>query len=94
MILSREEVEHVAYLARLELSEEEKEAYTRQLNSILDFMQKLNELDTTAVEPMAHVLPLVNVLREDEVRPGLTREEALSGAPDRDQGQFRVPRIV
>jgi len=94
VILSREEVEHVAYLARLELSEEEKESYTRQLNSILDFMQQLNELDTREVEPMAHVLPLVNVLREDEARPGLSREEALSGAPDRDQGQFRVPKIV
>lgn len=94
MILSREEVEHVAMLARLELTEEEKEAYTRQLNAILDFMQQLNELDTSGVEPMAHVLPLVNVMREDEVRPSLDREAVLAGAPDSDRGQFRVPKIV
>ena len=94
MILSREEVEHVALLARLELTAEEKEAYTRQLNAILDFMQQLNELDTSNVEPMAHVLPLVNVMREDEVKPGLSREAALAGAPDQDKGQFRVPKIV
>lgn len=94
MILSREEVEHVALLARLELTEEEKEAYTRQLNAILDFMQQLNELDTSNVEPLAHVLPLVNVMREDEVKPGLSREAALAGAPDQDKGQFRVPKIV
>ena len=94
MILSRKEVEHVALLARLELTEEEKEAYTHQLNAILDFMRQLDELDTSGVEPMAHVLPLVNVMREDEVRPGLSREEALAGAPDADQGQFRVPKIV
>lgn len=94
VIISREEVEHVAWLARLELTEEEKEAYTHQLNAILDFMQQLNELDTTNVEPMAHVVPLVNVLREDEVKPGLPHEEALAGAPDQDRGQFRVPKIV
>lgn len=93
-IISKEEVEHVAWLARLELTEEEKEAYTRQLNSILSFMQQLNELDTDNVEPLAHVLPLVNVMREDEVRPGLDREVVLAEAPDAFAGQFRVPKIV
>jgi aspartyl-tRNA(Asn)/glutamyl-tRNA(Gln) amidotransferase subunit C len=94
MILSKEEVEHVALLARLELSDEEKEAYTHQLNAILDFVQQLDELETSGVEPTTHVLPLVNVMREDQVRPGLSSEEALAGAPDQDKGHFRVPKIV
>lgn len=94
MILSKEQVEHVAMLARLELTEEEKEAYTTQLNAILEFMEQLNELDTEGVEPMAHVLPLVNVMRDDEVKPGLETDTALAGAPDQDQGHFRVPKIV
>ncbi|MDN5347168.1 MAG: aspartyl-tRNA(Asn)/glutamyl-tRNA(Gln) amidotransferase subunit [Clostridia bacterium] len=94
MAITLKEVEHVALLARLYLSEEEKQAYTQQLNSILEYMQKLNELDTAAVEPTAHVLPLKNVLRDDEVRPGLPREKALAGAPEAQDGQFKVPRVV
>lgn len=94
MPISLYDVEHVALLARLELDAAEKEAYTEQLNAILGYMEKLNELDTTDVEPMAHVLPIKNVFREDEVKPGLDRETALSQAPDAWDGQFRVPKIV
>ncbi|MGI9951765.1 Asp-tRNA(Asn)/Glu-tRNA(Gln) amidotransferase subunit GatC [Moorellaceae bacterium AZ2] len=94
MRLSKKEVEHVALLARLHLSEEEKEAYTQQLNTILDYMEKLNALNTEGVEPTAHVLPLRNVFREDAVRPGLPREKALEGAPTAREGQFKVPRVV
>ncbi|TDA67491.1 MAG: Asp-tRNA(Asn)/Glu-tRNA(Gln) amidotransferase subunit GatC [Clostridia bacterium] len=94
MSISLEEVEHVALLARLELGPAEKEAYTQQLNAILGYMEKLNELDTENVEPMAHVLPLANVFREDEVKPGLAPEAALDQAPDKHDNQFRVPKIV
>ena len=92
--ISREQVEHVARLARLELTEAEKESYTIQLGRILEHIGKLRELDTSGVEPTSHVIPLTNVLREDEVRPGLSREEALANAPDAVDGFFRVPRIT
>lgn len=94
MPISLAEVEHVALLARLELAPEEKEAYTEQLNAILGYMEKLNELNTENVEPMAHVLPLVNVFRADEARPGLDPGTALDQAPDKHDNQFRVPKIV
>jgi len=88
------EVEHVARLARLELNEQEKEKMRAQLDSILSYIDKLNELDTSGVEPTSHVLPLTNVFREDEVRPSLSQEEALANAPDRHDLLFRVPRIL
>ncbi|KKM09567.1 glutamyl-tRNA amidotransferase [Clostridiales bacterium PH28_bin88] len=94
MTISKKDVEHVALLARLELSEEEKEAYTQQLNSILGYMEKMNALDTTDVEPTAHVLAIHNVFRDDVDRPSIPREEALKNAPDQREGQFKVPRIV
>ncbi|GFN22253.1 MAG: Asp-tRNA(Asn)/Glu-tRNA(Gln) amidotransferase subunit GatC [Thermoanaerobacteraceae bacterium] len=94
MRLSKKEVEHVALLARLHLSEEEKESYTHQLNAVMDYMEKLRALNTEGVEPTAHVLPLRNIFREDAVRPGLPREKALEGAPAAREGQFKVPRVV
>jgi aspartyl-tRNA(Asn)/glutamyl-tRNA(Gln) amidotransferase subunit C len=93
MAISREQVEHVARLARLSLTEEEAERYTEQLNDILGFAEKLNELDTDDVEPTSHVLPMANVLREDERRPSLPREKALANAPDQKDGMFRVPAV-
>jgi len=92
--LTREEVEHVAMLARLELSKEETVSYTNQLDSILEYVEKLNELDVENVEPTAHVLPINNVFREDEVKEGIPRDVALSNAPDKENGQFKVPKIV
>ena len=94
MSISAAEVQHVALLARLNISEDELETYTSQLCDILEWIQKLEELDTTELEPTAHVLPVYNVFREDVVRESIDREEALKGAPDVFEGQFRVPKIV
>ena len=94
MTISKQDVEHVALLARLALNDEEIEAYTQQLNSILGYMEKMNTLDTVGVEPTAHVLPLKNVFREDMNIKGLPQDDALANAPDKEAGQFRVPRIV
>ncbi len=94
MKISRKDVEHVARLARLRLTEEEKEKFGRQLNQILEYVEKLNELDTENVEPASHVVPLKNVLREDEVSPSLPVEEVLSNAPEKKGRYFKVPRII
>ena len=94
MRLSKEEVEHVAKLARLAVSEDEKEAFSRQLSEILTYVGKLNELDTSKVEPTSHVLDLSNVFRDDVVRESLPPLEALANAPDRDNNHFRVPKII
>lgn len=94
MKLSRKEVEHVALLARLQLSEEEVELYTEQLNSILGYAELLQKLDTDLVIPTAHAVQLVNVLREDEVKPSMSQDKVLQNAPDQEDGFFRVPRIV
>lgn len=92
--IDRDEVNRIARLARLNLDAAEQEAFTRQLNSVLEHMDRLRGIDTTRVQPTYHVLPLVNVLREDVVAPGLTQEEALANAPDPAGGGFRVPKIV
>ena len=92
--ITRAEVEHVARLARLELTQEEKERMAAQLDPILAYVDKLNELDTSGVEPTTTVIPMVSVMREDEVRPSLDQEEALANAPDRVDVFFRVPRII
>ncbi len=94
MALTREEVLHVADLARLSLLPEEIELFTRQLNDILAYVEKLQELDTTGVEPLAHVIPVFNVFREDVVSQGLDRDAALSNAPAREEGALVVPRII
>jgi len=94
MALTRDEVLHVANLARLSLLPEEIELFTRQLNDILAYVEKLQELDTTGVPPLAHVIPVFNVLREDEVTSGLSREVALENAPAREEGAFVVPRVI
>ena len=94
MKISRKEIEHIATLARLYLSEEEKDLYGSQLSSILDYMEKLNELDTKDVEPTSHVLPLSNVMREDIPGHSISREEALMNAPDHTDKFYRVPKII
>jgi aspartyl-tRNA(Asn)/glutamyl-tRNA(Gln) amidotransferase subunit C len=91
MAISRDEVLHVARLARLALSEEELERFSEQLSAILDAVGKVAELDLSGVEPTAHPLDLVNVWAEDEPRPCLSVDEALANAPDRDGDSFRVP---
>jgi aspartyl-tRNA(Asn)/glutamyl-tRNA(Gln) amidotransferase subunit C len=94
MALSREEVLHVAKLARLSLKPEEIEIFTRQLNDILAYVAKLQEVDTEGVPPLAHVIPLANAFREDEVQPSLERDETLANAPEREEGAFVVPRVI
>lgn len=88
------DVEHVANLARLELSEEEKHKFAEQLTQILQYAEKLNELDTDNVEPMSHAVPHFNVMRDDEVKPSLDMEQIMLNAPDEEDGQFRVPAIL
>ncbi|WP_027094523.1 Asp-tRNA(Asn)/Glu-tRNA(Gln) amidotransferase subunit GatC [Cohnella thermotolerans] len=94
MSITVKDVEHVANLARLELSEAEKEQFAGQLNAILEYAEKLNELNTEGIEPTSHVLPLYNVMREDEVRPSLPAEKALSNAPEEEDGHFKVPAVL
>lgn len=93
MAITQKQVEHVAALARLKLTDEEKKQFTEQLNKILQFAEKLNELDTENVPPTSHVLPIQNVMREDKVRPSLDREKALLNAPDQRDGMFKVPAV-
>jgi aspartyl-tRNA(Asn)/glutamyl-tRNA(Gln) amidotransferase subunit C len=90
-MIDREQVLHVAKLARLKLSEDEVERMSGELSAILEHVDNINELDLEGVEPTAHVVPLENVLRADEPRPSLPRERALEGAPDADETGFRVP---
>lgn len=94
MSLSIQEVEHVALLARLNLKEEEKEIFAEQLSKILDYANKLNELPTEGVEPLAHILPVYNVFRKDEVKSGTPRESILANAPLVEEGQYKVPKII
>ena len=91
MAISNEEVLHVARLARLALSDDEVERLGAQLNAILEAVGKVSELDLEGVEPTAHPLELVNVWAEDEPRESLSNDDALSNAPDREAGFFRVP---
>jgi aspartyl-tRNA(Asn)/glutamyl-tRNA(Gln) amidotransferase subunit C len=88
------EVEHVSRLARLELSAAEKERMRSQLDVILAYVAKLNEVDTRDVPPTSHVLPLVNVMREDEVRPSYPADAMLANAPEAEGELFRVPKIL
>lgn len=92
--LTRADVEHVALLARLALTDDELERFTEQLGVILDHAAQVAALDTAGVEPTAHPLPLVNVLRDDDVRPSLDPAEVLAMAPATEDGRFRVPRIL
>jgi aspartyl-tRNA(Asn)/glutamyl-tRNA(Gln) amidotransferase subunit C len=94
MKITEIEVAHIAKLARLSMTHEETQAAGAQLESILSYVEKLNRIDTTSVEPTSHVLQMSNVFRPDVMRPSLSTEEALAGAPDTDGGHFRVPKIV
>ncbi len=94
MTLTIEEVEHIANLAHLNLTEEEKARYREQLSAILDYADRLLALDTSGIPPTSSVLPPRTVLRADEPRPGLTQDELLRKAPATEKGQFRVPPIL
>lgn len=92
-MITREEVHHIADLARLELSEAEVEAYRRQLSAVLEYFARLQAVDTEGIPPTASVLPPRSVLRPDEPRPGLAREVLLANASEVEDGQFRVPPV-
>jgi len=92
---TRAEIEHVAMLARLELTEEEKWLFSKQLSSILKYINQLNELDTEGIEETSHVIALKNVFREDELRPSLPKDMALQNAPNKTTDDFyKVPKII
>ncbi len=94
MKLTLEEVEHIAELARLMLSDEEKARYGEQLSDILAYAVRLQTVDTSGISPTSSVLPARSILRPDEPRPGLSLQDALSNAPDTEKNQFRVPPVL
>jgi aspartyl-tRNA(Asn)/glutamyl-tRNA(Gln) amidotransferase subunit C len=94
MKITKAEVEHVARLARLELTEAEQETFTGQMDAILAYVEKLNELDTSGIIPTAHAVPMENAFREDQVVPSFGVDNALANAPERVEGFFRVPKVI
>jgi aspartyl-tRNA(Asn)/glutamyl-tRNA(Gln) amidotransferase subunit C len=94
MAISRDEVQHVAQLARLSFSDEEEERMAKEMSQILDHFEKLDELDTSGVPPMSHVLDVTNVFREDNIEERIDQEQALEPAPEADGGYFQVPKVV
>lgn len=93
-IINKQEIEHVAHLARLEIAEDKIEVFTEQMNNILEHISMLNKVDTDNVPPTYHVLPEKNVWREDAVKPSLSREEALANAPEQENGCFKVLKVI
>ena len=94
MKITTSEIEHVAQLARLSFDQSEIENFNRQLNDILGYISKLEELDTSRVKPTTHAMELTNAFREDEVKPSLPVKKILSNAPERKEGEFVVPKII
>ena len=92
--ITTDDVQHVATLARLEFNQEEIEQFTHQLARILDYIGKLNELDTTEVPPTSHPLPLRNVVKEDVAKSSYDRDVVLEGAPNAEEGYFEVPKVI
>lgn len=94
MKVNRELVLHIAELANLKLTENEIEKFQKELNQILEYVDKLNEIDTSNIEPLSHPLPIVNVFREDKIKASVPREEALKNAPDSTEEFFKVPKVI
>ncbi len=94
MSITLKDVEHVAKLARLDLSTDEKTLFTDQLNAILKYAEQLNALDTSNVAPTTHVLPLVNVMRDDVPHESLPVDQVMLNAPDEEEGHFKVPAVI
>jgi len=94
MSLSEKDVQYVAKLARLEVTDQEVAKYTQQIANILGYVEQLNKLDTSNVEPLTHPLDVKNVFREDVVKPSLTQAEVLSNGPEIQSGHFKVPKIM
>jgi aspartyl-tRNA(Asn)/glutamyl-tRNA(Gln) amidotransferase subunit C len=94
MAVTKKDVEKIAELARLKFSEEEIESFTPQMNEILSYMDKLNELDTENIKPLSHPVEQLNVFRKDEMKASIPTEEALKNAPSKDEHHFRVPKVI
>ncbi|MEW6117839.1 MAG: Asp-tRNA(Asn)/Glu-tRNA(Gln) amidotransferase subunit GatC [Nitrospirota bacterium] len=94
MKITKDEVRHIAKLSRLALNEDEVEIFSTQLSAIVEYVEQLNKLDTSGIEPTSHVLPLNNVMRDDITMPSLPREDALQNAPDATEKFYRVPKII
>jgi len=94
MKITLDEVQHVAQLARLSLSEEQMKRLMDDMNDILSYMDMLNEVDTSGLEPTSHVMDIKNVFREDETRPSLPHEKSLNNAPEQNRDSFVVPRVI
>lgn len=94
MSVTRKDVEYIAQLARLRFKDEELENFTHQLNEILNYVEKLNELDTTNVEPLNHPIENVNIFRNDELKESVKTENALKNAPDSTDELFKVPKVI
>jgi aspartyl-tRNA(Asn)/glutamyl-tRNA(Gln) amidotransferase subunit C len=94
MKISRDEVKHIAHLSRLKLNETEIDLYTLQMNSILEYVARLQDIDTRDIVPTTHAVQLYNVLRDDEVKVSLPQNHVLANAPEAEDGFFQVPRIV
>lgn len=94
MKVTKEDLENVAVLSRLRIPEDQQQKYMQQMDSILTYMDNLSEVDTTDVKPTTYALPMQNAFREDVVRPSLDREAALQNAPLRDNGYFKVPKVL
>ena len=94
MAITIKDVEHIAKLAKLEFTDAEKEKFTHQLNQILEYVEQMNKLDTSRIEPLSHVIELSNVFRVDEVKQGVSTEEALKNAPSKTEEFFKVPKVI
>ncbi len=93
-LITKEDIDHVAFLSRLELTEKERETYVRQLNAILEKIQPLKLLDTENVQPTAHILPVKNVFREDSVGQHMSLDNAMANSREHDENYFKVPKII
>lgn len=94
MSVTKKDVEYIANLARLKFSDEELENFTSELNEILNYVEKLNELNTENIEPLSHPIENINVFREDQLKPSIDREEALKNAPSSTEEFFKVPKVI
>ena len=94
MAIGKDEVRHIARLAHLEFTEDELAQFTQQFNSIVEYVDRLNALDTSGVEPMSHVAGGLDALRDDRLVPSVPRDEALAGAPESERGLFKVPKVI
>ncbi len=93
-MIEKKDIQYVAKLANLKIEDDDIDVFTRQISDILEYVEKLDELDTDDVVPTAYTVPMKNVMREDKAEPSMDRDKILSNAPDKKEGQYRVPKII